>query len=78
MYVLKSEGSLQEGFSTDLSFSVTDEIYCNVELKLHFGSTNSDPDLQNVCYHHVGHLKASKVFLISIIGSDYLQVKWGQ
>ena len=34
-YMLKSEGSKQERFNTDLSFSFYDDILCNVELKLH-------------------------------------------
>ena len=37
MYVLKSEGNIQEGFSTDLSFSFKDEIYCNVVVNFILG-----------------------------------------
>lgn len=71
---ITSLGGAHCGYITDLTFCAKDSrALCNIEIKLYIGSTTSDPNLENVCYHR-DYLNVSKVFLVSLVGSEYFQV----
>ena len=74
-YNVVSLGSTQHGYMTDITLCGSgSKALCNFELKLHLAGNTSDPNLENICYLHYGHLDTNKVFLVSLVGSEYLQV----
>ena len=66
--------SLGSTHITDITLCLNGKALCNFEMKLHLAGNTSDPNLENICYLHYGHLGTNKVFLVSLVGSEYLQV----